>query len=315
MYKRQLTHLAWKLGRRFVDLAVQSSTQPHLFRKKGRDLGFIGMDQLDRHETSLPLVHSRLNGYLKGGRERHMLNTVTSGAGMPLMIAHGLYGSARNWGVISKRLSDAFKVTAVDMRNHALSPWSDTHSYEDMAGDLAASLAGKSHVLGHSMGGKAAMVLALTRPELVDRLIVADIAPVAYSHTQMGPLNAMRGVDLNAIESRADAKAQLSHLEPGVDDFLLQSLDMKEKRWRLNLDVLEAEMDKIIGFPEVSGRFDGPTLFLSGANSDYVLPDHRAGIKELFPNAKFAKIPGAGHWLHAEKPREFEAAVRAFLTS
>ena len=244
-----------------------------------------------------------------------MLNTITQGTGAPLMIAHGLYGSARNWGVISKRLSDVFEVTAVDMRNHAQSPWFDTHSYPDLAGDLAAILSQRSHVLGHSMGGKAAMVLALTRPELVDRLIVADIAPTAYNHTQIGPLNAMRGVDLSAVANRSDAKEQLAGLEPGVDDFLLQSLDMKEKRWRLNLDVLEAEMDKIIGFPEIDGRFDGPTLFLSGANSDYVTPAHRDRIKELFPKAKFAKIPGAGHWLHTEKPREFEAAVRAFLTA
>jgi pimeloyl-ACP methyl ester carboxylesterase len=144
-------------------------------------------------------------------------------------------------------------------------------------------------------------------------LIVADIAPVTYTHSQMGPIEAMRRVDLAAISSRSDAKAQLGDLEPGVPDFLLQSLDMKERRWRLNLDVLANEMDKIIGFPQVSGRFDGPTLFLSGGNSDYVQRDARPAIKSLFPNAKFAKIPGAGHWLHAEKPREFEAAVSAFL--
>jgi pimeloyl-ACP methyl ester carboxylesterase len=119
---------------------------------------------------------------------------------------------------------------------------------------------------------------------------------------------------LDAVTSRADAKSQLSHLDPGVDDFLLQSLDMKDKRWTLNLDILAAEMDKIIGFPDVTGRFDGPTLFLSGATSNYVTHDHRPIIKPLFPNAKFAKIPKAGHWLHAEKPREFEAAVRTFLT-
>ena len=247
-----------------------------------------------------------------------MLNTVVQGQGPPLLIAHGLYGSARNWGVIAKRLSDQFTVTTVDMRNHGASPWFETHSYDDMAADLAKVLAKiadqPAHVLGHSMGGKAAMVLALSRPDLVDRLIVADIAPVAYSHTQMGPLEAMRGVDLDAVTSRADAKSQLSHLDPGVDDFLLQSLDMKDKRWTLNLDILAAEMDKIIGFPDVTGRFDGPTLFLSGATSNYVTHDHRPIIKPLFPNAKFAKIPKAGHWLHAEKPREFEAAVRTFLT-
>ncbi|SEV96258.1 Pimeloyl-ACP methyl ester carboxylesterase [Cognatiyoonia koreensis] len=244
-----------------------------------------------------------------------MLNTVTFGdaPGPPLLIVHGLFGSARNWGVLAKRFSETRRVITVDMRNHGFSGWEATNSYPDMAGDLAALLDGPADVLGHSMGGKAAMVLAITQPDLVNRLIVADIAPVTYPHSQMGPINAMRQVDLARVASRTDAKAQLSGLEPGVDDFLLQSLDLKEKRWRLNLDVLAADMDKIIGFPDVSGQFDDPTLFLSGGNSDYVQADHRDQIKMLFPDAKFAKIPGAGHWLHAEKPREFATAVETFL--
>lgn len=241
-----------------------------------------------------------------------MLHSVVQGAGHPekLLIAHGLYGSARNWGVIAKRLADRFEVTTVDMRNHGASPWSDSHSYEDMAQDLAPFAGGA--VLGHSMGGKAAMVLALTRPERVQRLIVADIAPVTYSHSQTPMIQAMRGVDLDRVDRRSDAAAQLD-LEPGVRDFLLQSLDLKQRRWQLNLDVLEREMPRIIGFPEIDGVYEGPTLFLTGAESDYVLPEHRERIRQPFPAAKFAKIPGAGHWLHAEKPREFEAAVRAFL--
>lgn len=244
-----------------------------------------------------------------------MLNTVTydGPAGTPLLIAHGLFGSARNWGVIAKRLSDVRPVITVDMRNHAGSDWADSHSYPDLAADLATVIDGPTDVLGHSMGGKAAMVLALQNPSLVNRLIVADIAPVTYSHSQMGPIEAMRRIDLSAVNSRADAKTQLGDLEPGVADFLLQSLDMKDRKWRLNLDALSAEMDKIIGFPAVSGQFNGPTLFLSGAASDYVRPDARPTIKALFPAAKFAKIPGAWHWLHAEKPREFAAAVAAFL--
>jgi len=244
-----------------------------------------------------------------------MLNTVTydGPAGTPLLIAHGLFGSARNWGVIAKRLSATRPVVAVDMRNHGASPWYESHNYHDMADDLAQVMTGPIDVLGHSMGGKAAMVLAVQNPALVRRLIVADIAPVTYGHSQMGPIAAMRRVDLDAVTSRADAKAQLGGLEPGVDDFLLQSLDMKAKRWTLNLDVLADAMDEIIGFPQVSGTFAGPTLFLSGAASDYVQNDARPAIKALFPAAKFAKIPGAGHWLHAQKPREFEAAVEAFL--
>lgn len=245
-----------------------------------------------------------------------MLNTIIHGEQTDkptLLIAHGLFGSARNWGVLAKRLSADRQVMTVDMRNHGASPWFETHSYVEMAADLAEVIGAPVDLLGHSMGGKAAMVMALAHPAKVNRLIVADIAPVTYSHSQMGPIQAMRGVDMATVASRADAKAQLVGLDPGVDDFLLQSLDLKEKRWKLNLDVLAAEMPKIVGFPPVDGTFDGPTLFLSGATSDYVKSDYRPEIKHLFPNAKFAKIPGAGHWLHAEKPREFEASVSAFL--
>lgn len=235
-----------------------------------------------------------------------------------LVIAHGLFGSGRNWGVIGKRLSDRGQVVCVDMRNHAGSDWADSHSYTDLARDLAETIGAlgleQVDLLGHSMGGKAAMMLALSEAHLIRRLIVADIAPVTYDHTQMGPIAAMRGVDLANVESRSDAAAGMHGIDEALKPFLLQSLDLKEKRWRLNLDVLSAEMDKIVGFPEVSGQFDGPALFLTGANSDYVTHAHRPLIKSLFAAAKFAKIPGASHWLHAEKPREFEATVRVFLS-
>ena len=233
----------------------------------------------------------------------------------PVLIAHGLFGSARNWGVIAKRLSDTRQVFVVDMRNHGESFRADTQSYYDMADDLAQVMPGEFDLLGHSMGGKAAMVMALEKHAGLRRMIVADIAPIAYSHTQVHLIDAMRGLDLSRVEKRSNADALLREFIPedGVRAFLLQSLDVKEKRWRLNLDVLEVEMEKIIGFPQVSGFFEGPSLFLSGANSDYVLPEYRPTIRELFPAAKFAKIPGAGHWLHAEKPREFEAAIRVFF--
>jgi len=233
-----------------------------------------------------------------------------------LLIAHGLFGSARNWGVIAKRLSEDRRVTAVDMRNHGESPWAESHSYDDLAQDLADTMSGPSDVVGHSMGGKAAMVLALTRPDLVNRLVVADIAPVAYAHTQSHLIEAMEGLDLSGIDLRSDADRALATgiEDQGVRAFLLQSLDVKEKRWRLNLPVLAAEMDRIVGFPKIGGTFGGPVLFLSGAGSHYVEPEHRDRIKSLFPNARFAKIPGAGHWLHAEKPREFAATVATFLS-
>jgi pimeloyl-ACP methyl ester carboxylesterase len=252
-----------------------------------------------------------------------MLHTVTYGddtARPPILIAHGLFGSARNWGVIAKRLAETRRVLAVDMRNHGDSPWADRHGYADLAPDLSEVIAahgGVADVIGHSMGGKAAMALALAEPRAVRRLVVADIAPVAYGHTQQPLIDAMRAVDLTAIASRRDAADQLARHVPeeGVRAFLLQSLDVAGRRWRLNLDALSAEMPRILGWPDPPGRFDSPVLILSGAASDYVRPEHRAGIKRLFPEARFAKIPGAGHWLHAEKPREFVAAVAAFLSA
>ncbi|MGJ8625132.1 MAG: alpha/beta fold hydrolase [Yoonia sp.] len=242
-----------------------------------------------------------------------MLNVLTHGdpSHPKLLIAHGLYGSARNWGVIAKRLSDQYFVVCPDMRNHGASPWHDTHNYFDLADDLAELLDQPTFVVGHSMGGKAAMVLALKYPHLINKLVVADIAPVTYTHSQTQHIDAMRAVDLSGVERRSQAGESL---DPEVRDFLLQSLDVKEKRWTLNLDVLEAEMPKIVGFPDLDGAFEGPTLFLSGADSDYVTRDYRTVIKDLFPASRFAKLPGAGHWLHAQKPREFEAALRAFLT-
>lgn len=250
-----------------------------------------------------------------------MLNTLlnaSDGTATPLLIVHGLYGSGRNWGVIAKRLSDRGPVRAVDMRNHGDSFWADSHSYEDMAADLAEVIEANGapmDVVGHSMGGKAAMVLALTRPELVSRLLVADIAPVAYGHSQLQFIEAMRSVDLSTVEKRSDASAQLARRvdDPMLQAFFTQSLDLKAKRWKLNLDTLAREMPKILGFPDISGSFSKPTLFLTGANSDYVTADHRPKIRALFPRARFAKIPNAGHWLHADKPRDFEASVRAFL--
>lgn len=248
-----------------------------------------------------------------------MLNTIRHGAPSatpPLVIAHGLFGSARNWNVIAKRLSDRGEVVAVDMRNHGDSPQTATHTYPELAADLAKvieSLGGKADLLGHSMGGKAAMVLALSRPDLIRRLVVADIAPVAYGHSQQPQIDAMRRVDLSRVANRAEAAAMMQASTPEIAAFLLQSLDLAGKRWKLNLDLFEREMATVVGFPAVTGRFDGPVLFLSGGESAYVLPEHRDRIRALFPAARFARIPGAGHWLHAEKPREFVETVRVFL--
>ena len=236
-----------------------------------------------------------------------------------LLVAHGLFGSGRNWGVMARRLADRRDVVAVDMRNHGSSPRAAHQSYDDMAQDLAEVIRpfGQVDLLGHSMGGKAAMQLALTEGALIRRLVVADIAPVAYDHDQSLHIHAMRALDLAGLTTRgeADRRLQTSIPDPGLRAFFLQSLDLKADppAWRLNLAVLAAEMPKIVGWPGTAGRFDGPVLFLTGAESSYVGPEHRDTIRALFPAARFAKLPGAGHWLHADKPREFEDTVRGFL--
>jgi pimeloyl-ACP methyl ester carboxylesterase len=235
----------------------------------------------------------------------------------PLMIVHGLFGSGRNWGAIARALSGPRDVYAVDLRNHGDSPWHPTHGYPEMAADLAGVMRpfGRMDMLGHSMGGKAAMWLALTEPALVGRLIVADIAPVAYAHDNTRHIATMQRVDPARLASRAEADAVMAETEPdaALRAFFLTSLDMVERRWKLNLPVLAAEMPKIVGWPEVTGRFEGRTLFLSGAESHYVKPEYRETIRALFPQARFAKIPGAGHWLHADRPREFLETVKVFL--
>ena len=252
-----------------------------------------------------------------------MLTTLRHGApgtARPLVIAHGLFGSARNWGAIARSLADRGPVIAVDMRNHGASPQAPDHDYPALAADLAEVAEAEGapvDLLGHSMGGKAAMMLALTRPALIRRLVVADIAPVAYGHSQQGLIDAMRALDLTALHSRAEADRRLAADidDPGVRAFLLQSLELKSDppRWRFNLDALEANMPAILGWPGPDARFDGPALFLAGAASDYVRAEHRPAIRRHFPAARIARVPGAGHWLHADRPDAVTATLRAFL--
>lgn len=250
-----------------------------------------------------------------------MLNYMTFGDenSPPVMIVHGLYGSGRNWGVIAKRLSDQFFVITVDLRNHGDSPWLDTHNYHVMADDLVEvinSLNIKPNIIGHSMGGKAAMVLALKRPNLVRNLIIADIAPVKYEHDQSQFIEAMQKVDLSKVEKRSDATLALSKFveDKSLQNFFTQSLDIKAKRWKLNLKVLRSEMSEILSFPKIESEFSGHSLFLKGEKSDYIKLEHRKLIKTLFTKARFATFKEAGHWLHAEKPREFESAARLFFS-
>lgn len=242
--------------------------------------------------------------------------------GTPLVIAHGLFGAGRNWRAIARALSAARHVVTVDMRNHGGSFHHPDHRYRDLAEDLAATIAGlggRADLMGHSMGGKAAMLLALTRPAMLRRLVVADIAPVAYRHSHAPLIAALRRLDLAGLADRAEADRRLARDIPdrALRAFLLQSLiiDAGGARWALNLEALERAMPELTGWPRVDGRFDGPTLFLAGGESDYLRPEHHNRIRALFPAARIEVIPGAGHWLHAERPGEVIAAVDRFLSA
>ncbi len=251
------------------------------------------------------------------------LNALTQGNGPPLIILHGLFGSSRNWGAIAQSLADSWTVHALDLRNHGQSPWSDDVRYEALAADVAGYLNAqnidRAAIIGHSMGGKAAMALALSEPDRVNRLLIADIAPVRYPPAFQAYLNAMRSLDLSGISRRSEADAHLKDAvpDPGIRAFLLQNLATGPNglEWRMNLAVLDSGMEEIQGFPEalLDRRFEGSTLFLSGGKSDYVRAEHRDVIKRSFPKARFARIPNAGHWVHAEKPAEFLQTASIFL--
>ncbi|KFE36053.1 alpha/beta fold hydrolase [Thioclava atlantica] len=257
-----------------------------------------------------------------------MLNTVSYPAdtdALPLLIAPGLFGSARNWNVIAKNLSKERSVVTLDLRNHGDSFWHDDHSYAAMAADIAEVIeanGGKADVLGHSMGGKASMVLALTRPDLVRRLIVADMAPKPYQHGENhgALIDAMREMKIDDLTTRSQADERLAEriVDPGTRAFLLQSLALRDGpvRWKFNLGALKANLPGILDWPDQPERtqFDGPALFLSGAQSHYVRPEDHPRIRALFPQAQFVEVENAGHWLHAERPREVEAEVARFLS-
>lgn len=238
----------------------------------------------------------------------------------PVVLAHGLFGQARNLGVVARALAETRQVLAVDMRNHGESPWNDRHDYDAMAEDLARIIrdhGGQADVVGHSMGGKAAMRLAATQGDLVRRLAVLDIAPVAYSHTQDDILDALDGTDVASATSRSGADVLLAqHVEDhSVRAFLLQSLDLKASppRWRMNLAALRANMDKLTGWPGGGTPFDGPALFLHGGDSPYVDDRGTQAIRALFPRAVIEAVPGTGHWLHAEKPAPVSRRIADFL--
>ena len=245
------------------------------------------------------------------------------GAGSPVVILHGLYGSGRNWTSVARSLAERYRVFTLDLRNHGASPWDERMDYPAMAEDVAAFLAAqrlaRAAFIGHSMGGKAAMVLALTAPEKVERLVVVDIAPVARETTQDGAIEAMRALDLRGAVRRGVVDERL---RPAVPDnamraFLMQNLVPEEDgmRWRINLAALARNMPALIGFPEFPPDrvYRGPVLVVRGERSDYVRDRDLDAFRQRFPAFELVTVPGAGHWVHAERTEAFLAAVEGFL--
>ncbi|SFF63097.1 alpha/beta fold hydrolase [Blastococcus tunisiensis] len=273
-----------------------------------------------------------------GDDERLATRTIGE-SGPHVVFVHGLFGQGKNWTTIAKGLADDHRVTLVDLPNHGHSPWTDRVDYLDMAELLATELEHLGEpvtLVGHSMGGKVAMQLALRRPELLRALVVVDIAPVEYPlkggrtddpDEEASPfaafIEAMRGMDLDGLASRAEADEALRSAVPSrmVRSFLLQSLsressgDGPDWRWRLNLELLDRDLGELRGFPEPpdGATFDGPVLWVGGANSTYVLDEDRPHMDALFPATRLVRIKNAGHWVHSEQPEVFLETLRRFL--
>ena len=245
------------------------------------------------------------------------------GRGSPIVILHGLFGSAQNWHSMAERLAESYRVFACDLRNHGASPWTDSMTFAEMADDLEALIDEKSLapaiVLGHSVGGKTRLV-ALKHPDLIDALIVVDIAPVTYVEPFLDYIRAMQEAELTGARRRADIDAELA---AAVSDaatrlFLLQNLVEQNGRleWRINLEAIAANMHDLLGFPDVSAlEYEGRALFVSGARSDYIGRRYHGQIYELFPQAEFAVIGDAGHYPHVEQPELFLQRITGFLES
>lgn len=254
-------------------------------------------------------IHSRVVG--QGGRK--------------VVFLHGLMGQGKNFTTIAKALELDYSSLLVDLPNHGRSGWTDEFSYVEMAELVAADLAGgfaadgPIDLVGHSLGGKVAMVLALRHPELIRRLVIVDIAPAASNGVDdfVHLLGSLSALDLAALTSRGEADEQLAEDIPkaSVRGFLLQNLQRGADgwQWRPNLDLLRNSLSEIGGFPEIGATNDGPVLWLAGGDSPYIKPEHTPAMRALFPSTVKATIKGAGHWVHSEQPEAFVNALRTFL--
>jgi esterase len=244
------------------------------------------------------------------------------GEGDPLFILHGLFGSGDNWAGIARSLSDTFRVILPDLRNHGSSPHSPVFDYPAIIADVIGLMEelgiDSAPFIGHSMGGKAVMLLALEHPDIVEKAVIVDIAPVTYAHSQMAIIDMLLSLDLENVISRGDAD---SVLEPGIPSIRLRSFLLKNLKrlkdgtftWKINLHAIKDRYHKLVSWPDTDLFVEKPMLFLKGSFSEYLLPDMKGPIEHHFPNASFIEIPDSGHWLHAEQPDLFLEAIKNFL--
>ena len=249
------------------------------------------------------------------------LNFKKTGSGPPLVILHGLFGSLDNWFSIAKELVDHYTLYLVDQRNHGDSPHSNEWNYGVMVEDVRELLDSEGldsvYLMGHSMGGKTVMNFAVKYPERVRKLIVGDIAPRYYPIHHQVILDGLNALDLSQLQSRKEADEHLAKFIPelGIRQFLLKSLGRDEQgfAWKINLSVIAEKIEEVGKALEEGAIFEGPTLFLSGGNSNYIQEKDLPDMKRHFPNYTWISLPNAGHWLHAEQPQAVVAEMRKFL--
>lgn len=252
------------------------------------------------------------------------LHSTISGQGEAVLLLHGLFGESTNLQKLARHLADFYQVHSLDTRNHGRSPFSEVMDYSSMALDVVdymhAHTLASAHFIGHSMGGKTAMTLALNYPAYVNRLVVADIAPVSYPPHHEMIIKGLCAIKPDTLSSRNEADALLAeYVHPlSVRQFLLKNLYRQQNggfAWRFNLNTIIHCYDNILAAPPVGEAFEEPMLFIAGTESDYIVPEYKDKIRVLFPKASLKKMPGASHWLHAEQADLFNRLCLNFLQS
>ncbi len=256
----------------------------------------------------MEILHSKIYGEEKSG--------------IPLLVFHGLFGMLDNWGSFGKEMSEYFPVHLIDLRNHGKSFHAEEMSFDDLAHDITHYMdfygITKANLLGHSLGGKAVMQFAIKYPLKVEKLIVVDIGPKAYPPHHQGILKALSSVDFSQVNTRHDVEEVLHQFIPekAVIQFLAKNLYWKEDKklaWRFNLKTLSEKYSEFISSPVKFGVFSGRTLFIAGANSNYILPQDEFQIRQQFPNSSIVKVQNASHWVQADNPTDFNRVVKDFL--